>query len=373
MRLIAIIILTYLFSFTTTAKDNKPWYSFYNKDSTLIGFKDSAGLVKIPPKFCTLTRATTFQGIMAVCQSDSLGYKGYYLSESLQEAARDSLYIYDNAYDCQSEGYIRFKDPKTALVGMLDSNAKVVIPAVYNDLSKVQNNLVVARKGAFKTPVDTKDPKSSEHYFFNGGTLMLLNQKGEILLNDFDYSESLNLYSLQISPYKTSDPKREYFKTEQGDYYSFINTEKEFLNWFEKDFLKDLSLEKLIDSSFDLHVWHKQKGWVKVNNNRFLTDNYPLIQNELNYVLNNDSSYFITLEELNAWIFDSKDFKEYYNDCQEGMFWKYPVIDVVVNTQSKNGPYQSHYQFLRTLVGYKLISVTLKNLVIATQDLSLVK
>ena len=55
------------------------------------------------------------------------------------------------------------------------------------------------------------------------------------------------------------------------------------------------------------------------------------------------------------------------------MFWKYPVIDVVVNTQSKMGPYQSHYQFLRTLVGYKLISVTLKNLVIATQDLSLVK
>ena len=112
------------------------WTSFWNTDSTLIGFKDKSGAIKIEPRFKGFTNARKFDNIMAVTDEK---WKSYYLTKSGKIIGRDSLHIFDNGADCESEGFIRFKDKKTDQVGMFNSNGDVVIPAEYNDLTRVRN------------------------------------------------------------------------------------------------------------------------------------------------------------------------------------------------------------------------------------------
>jgi hypothetical protein len=55
MKNTALVLLFIFITSTLPAQVNNTWYSFWNKDTTLIGFKDKNGIVKIEPKFTGLT------------------------------------------------------------------------------------------------------------------------------------------------------------------------------------------------------------------------------------------------------------------------------------------------------------------------------
>ena len=132
-----IILLLILFkTLTSVAQNNQIWYAFWDEDATHIGFKYLKGEIKIEPNRIGFTMARKFDKIMAVIEDDNGVYKNYYLTKSGKKVGVDSLYIQDNTADCESEGFIRFKDNKTEMVGMFNQNGEIAIPAQYNTLAQ---------------------------------------------------------------------------------------------------------------------------------------------------------------------------------------------------------------------------------------------
>ncbi len=73
------------------------------------------------------------------------------LSDKVREKVqKGNLYFFDNGPDCESEGFIRFRDRKADKAGLLNSEGEIAIPPVYNDLTNVRNGLVIALMGAKK-------------------------------------------------------------------------------------------------------------------------------------------------------------------------------------------------------------------------------
>ena len=70
-------ILTFLISIsslTLLGQSNDAWTSFWNKDTTLVGYKDKYGVVKIEPKFTGFTSARKFENIIAVRNAKRNGF-----------------------------------------------------------------------------------------------------------------------------------------------------------------------------------------------------------------------------------------------------------------------------------------------------------
>ncbi|MCR9228454.1 MAG: hypothetical protein NXH90_13630 [Flavobacteriaceae bacterium] len=362
------IITTLLFAlhvFVASAQDREPWVAFQNKDSSLIGFKDKAGNIKIAPKFMGYTIAKKFEDIIAVMEHHNNTYKSYYLTKAGEEIGTDSLFIMDYAADCESEGYIRFKDPKTERVGMLDKNGNVAIPAIYNHLSRVNNGLTVALKGAKKKYWDTHNKLGCNHFSWTGGTNYLLNTKNEILVENFDNEGYLDFFSLKISPTLPEDSfsVRVDFKGTNGNHYSFIDHEKVFVKMLNQlmpyDFLKD----EFTKICYDI-IYYQNSGseWVSEAKKPFVYRNFELIKSRILHLMDNDSDYQIFVEGLNPYIYQGDEFAKYFNNCGEAEITQYPVMNLVINTKNDAGkPVQDHLGFLKTDQGFKLIGVSIQS------------
>ena len=76
------------------------WTSFWNKDSSFIGFKDSNGVVRIAPKFQAFTSEIKFEDIIIVTEdSNEKRNSYYYLTKSGRMLGKDSVYRFDNGPD----------------------------------------------------------------------------------------------------------------------------------------------------------------------------------------------------------------------------------------------------------------------------------
>ena len=81
---------------------------------------------------------------------------------------------------------------------------------------------------------------------------------------------------------------------------------------------------------------------------------------KLQELKNPKTDYFVTSDGLNQFIFESDEYKMYFNNCNESKEWIYPVKSIIINSKNKTDLGQDHIQFLRTENGYKLISVSSK-------------
>jgi len=349
------IIILYIFLFTNCillAQNKDTWISFWDKDSTHIGFKDQNGKIKITPKFMGLTSANKFDDIIVVSEEINESWKSYYLTKTGKIVGRDSLYIYDNGPDCENEGFIRFKDYKTDQMGLFDGDGNIVIPAEYSDLTRVRNGMIIALKGATKI----KDPGGDGHFSWSGGKEYLIDTNNKILIENFGYNDELNFYSVQKSKEPNKDETRENFPGVDGQYYSFINYDKEFKLWLKNNVLSDLSKENLVKKSYDkITFWKEPKGWKSEPKTKFINNNYKIIKAKLTQLSTAKPDYHIFSESLNPFIYEGNEFNEFFNNCNQAKEWMYPVKNIVIT--NKNGK-QDHFEFLRTENGYKLISVS---------------
>jgi len=198
-------ILTFLITFsslTLLGQSNDSWASFSNKDTTLIGYKDKNGVVKIEPIFTGITSAEKFENIIAGTEAINGQGKSYYLTKQGKIVGRDSLHIFDNGSDCESEGFIRFRDHKTDKAGMFNKNGDIVIPAEYNDLTRVRNGMIIALKGAEK-----KYSEGGEHYSWIGGLELLIDTNNNILIDNFKLDNKLNFFSIEKTKTPHSDTR----------------------------------------------------------------------------------------------------------------------------------------------------------------------
>jgi len=347
-----VILYTFLVSCTVFAQTSDTWTAFWNKDTTKIGFQDKNGVIKIEPKFTGFTIARKFENIIAVTEEENNKWKNYYITKAGKIVGRDSLYVFDNGPDCENEGFIRFTDRKTDKMGMFNADGKIVIPAEYSNLTKSRNGLIIVLKDAIKT-------KGGEHFFWSGGKEFLIDTNNKVLIENFAYNDNLNFYSLKKFQEPSKDPIRENFKGVDGQYYSFINFEKEFKFWLENTLLKDLSKGNLEKHSFDkITYWKEPDGWINSSKTKFINQNYTYLKLKLQELKNPKTDYFISSDGLNQFIFESSEYEIYFNNCNESKDWLYPTMDIVINPKNKTDRGQDHFEFLRTENGYKLISVS---------------
>lgn len=146
-RLLLNIFFTLILCYNAFAQNKDVWVAFWNKDSTLIGFQNKAGQIKIVPKFNSFTTACRFANIIGVAEEKGGRISNYYLTKKGKIVGKDSLYIFDNSADCENEGFIRFRDKLSHKVGLFNSNGNVSIPADYDNLMPVRNGMIAALKG----------------------------------------------------------------------------------------------------------------------------------------------------------------------------------------------------------------------------------
>lgn len=344
------------------AQENEAWTAFWNNDTTRIGFKDAAGETVIPPTFMGLTMAHRLEHIMAAMEMTSDGIESYYLTKSLKIVARDSLYFWDNASDCESEGFIRFHDKDNDMVGMLNRDGEVAISAEYNMLSRVMNGMVVALKGAKKQYDKHKKHTGCKHYRWKGGKTYIIDTANHILVKNFSVESDLDFYSISKHPRPSDDPEKENFLGVDGQYYTFVNFTNDFKTWFFTDLMQDFSIEKLIDVTHDsVTYWNEEIGWLVETGKDFAQRNLSFMNNEWAKLQNDQAEYHVFIESLNPYIFTSAYYQRYFNNCLEGKGWQYPVMDLVINHTRPGDFYQNSYQFLKTESGYKMISASIRN------------
>ncbi len=246
---------------------NEPWFAFSdNIEKELIGFKDRNGTIKIKPRFIPFIIAQRFDNIIAVIEDKNGTYEEYYLLKSGKRVGYNTLYILDNTPDCESEGYIRFKDKKSGFIGMFNSKGKIAIPAQYNSLTPMHNGLTVALKGAKRE----NDYQGCNHSYFSGGATYLIDKNNKKLIKDFNNSLELNLFSIKITSKPLIEPNRENFLGIDSKYYSFINYKKEFKNWIFSELINNFSKEKFLNKSYNkISIWsedNKINGYCKIKN-----------------------------------------------------------------------------------------------------------
>ncbi|MFH7016766.1 hypothetical protein [Flavobacterium sp. FlaQc-47] len=356
-------IVIYIFLFVKCAlfaQNKDTWISFWDKDTTHIGFKDQKGNIKIAPKFMGLTFANKFDDIIVVSEEMKENWKSYYLTKSGRIVGRDSLYIFDNGADCENEGFIRFKDYKTDKMGLFNAHGNIVIPTEYSDLTRVRNGMIIALKGATKV----MDSGGDGHFSWGGGKEYLIDINNKILIENFGYNDELNFYSLQKSKEPSKDEIRENFLGVDDQYYSFINFDKEFKLWLKNNFLTDLSKENLLKNSYDkITYWKEQDvdGWVSKPKASFIEQNYKLIKAKLLQLKAVDCDYHIFSQSLNKFIYEADEYDQYFDNCHQPKDWINPVKNIVISPKNKTDHGQDHFEFLRTENGYKLISISLRN------------
>ena len=355
-----VTLLFAMICFASVGQNDDVWTAFWNSDSTIIGYKDKNDEIKIVPRFAEFTRAEKFDNIIAVIEETGWKWSTYYLTKSGRKVGEDSLYIFDNSADCESEGFIRFRDPKTDKAGMFNRNGNIVIPAEYNDLTRVMNGMFVGLKGAEKEYWSDENYVDKEHFSWVGGEEALVDTLNNVVITNFEYDRHLSFYTLIKADIPSPDTIRKSFLAKDGSYYSFVDFEKEFRQWLENEFLIDLTSEKLIDNSYDTITWWSSE-WVDTERRKFVTDNFAVLRIGMSEILNPECDFLIISDGLNPYMYDNKEFEKYYNNCNEAKNWIYPVMILIISHKNKEDFSQDHYEFLRTDDGYKLISVSVRS------------
>lgn len=361
MKLYILALLATISSLTLLGQNNDTWTSFWNQDTTLVGYKDKNGVVKIEPKFTGFTSAGKFDNIFAVSEESNGKWSSYYLTKSGKIIGRDSLYVFDNGSDCESEGFIRFRDIKSGKVGMFDRTGKMVVPAIYNELTSVRNGMMIGLRGAEKKYGNQHKESGCDHFSWTGGQEVLIDTMNNVLVENFKYDKPLNFFTLEktISPH--SDATRKSFLAKDGSYYSFIEFENEFRRWITNELLNNLTVERLVGISYDTITWESTNGWAKTHKQKLIADNFTVLKNGLLEILQPKTEYFVSSDGLNPFMYEGEEFEKYYNNCGESKDWIYPTMSIVISHKNKKDFTQNHYEFLRTDSGYKLISLTIRN------------
>lgn len=358
IKIIMSVFIGMIIAFSSGAQtgNGSTWFSFMNNDSTLLGFKDEHGRITVEPVSHTFAYVNKFDVIVPIVEESG----GYYLMKDGRTAGFDSLYIFDMATDCESEGFIRFRDSKTDKVGMFDGNGNIVIPAIYNVLTKVTNGLVVALRNAEKEYWDDEDDHSGcNHYSWRGGEILLIDTNNRILLNNFDYSEDLNFYSMDAEARPEIGACREYFQTTAGTYYSFVSFEKEFRMWLFNLLSNDLVEETIRKICYDQIIrYDHKKGYVKESKFDFTHKDCEQLRRILSGIKNSEIEYTIEKESLSIYIFDPKEYEPFYDNCDRPNEQKYPVFEVTLQNTDIYEARSDRLFFLRTDAGYKLIGLS---------------
>ncbi len=358
MKKLLLVCLFTIYSLSLFGNENT-WFSYWNNSQTLVGFKDINGEIKIEPGYINSMGSITFDDIIIVTEEIDEKYISYYLTKSGKKIHK-SIYTYDNSVDIESEGFIRFKDKENDTVGMLDKDGNVVIPSIYNELQKVKNGLVVALKDAKKEYWDQHQESSCNHYSWNGGKIYLIDTNNRILVEDYTYKASYDIFSLIVGSEPSKDPHRVNFLGTNGKYYSLIDYRMEFDDFIKNILTVNLSAENQIKHSYKtLSYRDDELGVMFVSNRELIKKNYLVLKNVLSTLNNNDTDYFISHQQRAPFYNGDKRYEALKFNIEKMEKTTYAHFAIIINQVVNGKNEQDQFYFLKIDDQYKLIDISL--------------
>lgn len=372
MKLLLLLLLAVTATQAQTPADSV-WTRFERKqkDDYRYGYKDAAGLIRIPAKFGNFGPALKFRHIVAI--NEYTAQQQYYLLKSGRQVGRDSVYMSpDYEYDCESEGKIRFRDRKRYRMGFFNGAGRVVIPSLYNYVTPFHNGLAAALIGArSKCWSGEADTIQCEHPGWVGGRTVLINERNEVLADSLPSRQlnHLNWYSLRINASAIDTATTRTFRAVNGDQYTFTDYEKEFTQWFYGVFVPALRTgpaEKVPALCYpELAVANRLlRKDARFERVAFVKKFYQAtLFPKLSGLRYDAKNVNIFSEDLTMISRSSKSFQSFLTDCGEHFRERYPVFNVVINPIDASGKsssaHQEDFAFIRTADGYRLFSVSL--------------
>ncbi len=305
--------------------------------------------------------------IRTIMDDTEEGISIYYLIQkedgSDLKVESDQVFFYDvGAPDFESEGYIRYRNKETNLVGLLNDKGIVAIPAVYTTLSRVHNGMLYALVNA---EVKNISAGGDVHNVYVGGKTVLLNPKGQVLINDMsEPNEVLDMYSLQVRDEPIQDKNYVSFLGVDGQYYNFLHLENYFKQFIKNDFLpqtKSIDWFKFLDDKtiVNVEVANENIGdYEVVGRDELLTTFkkridkvFKLARNksdskrELVYVVDNWGGY------VDDGQISEEDFNIYYNDTNEWREALFPMFEFIIKENKDGKQRQNHFNFFRNKNG----------------------
>ncbi len=341
-------------------QDSSLWFRTESENTEVVGYKDQSGTLRIGQRLSYLTRAHHFENVIATADSGS--YQFYYLLKSGRIFGKDSVYGLEGSVDCEREGFVRAMNRKGEGLGLFNRLGKLVVPMEYNHLSPVTNGMVIALKGAEKHYWDKDDHSGCNHYSWKGGCDLLIDTANRILIDSFFDGYDLNLHTLKISDAPDPDTIRRNYKAMNGSYYSFVVSEKEFLQWFMNNLLPDLSRERLAAALYEeFQWWDSVAGWLAIPGDQVPDDIYKQILSQLG-ICQKDNSVCEISRDIYLVGRERDNYQEYIDNCGELKELQYPIFGVNIETGAEDITFRSHFQFLRTDYGYKLVTVSIREI-----------
>lgn len=358
-----LLLLLFLIGLDSNAQDDEIWEAFMGEDSTLVGYKDKAGEVKIEPKFVPYFMiADQFENIIAVNEKDGGEKSSYYLTKSGKKVGVDSLYYFDATTDCESEGFIRFEDRKNEMLGLFDKDGNVVIPAEYNMLSQVRNGFVIATKNARKKYWDNHHESGCNHYSWDGGTVYLLNTKNEVIIENFEWGYSTNMFSVKMNIHPNDDCLSKTYQGVNGQFYSFMDYEKEFEYVLDSMLLNDFTKANFSLFCHDsIYYWDYEQGRLLKSKQVIADEQFDLIKEKLLNLNDTNVNYNIYVSSLNPFTYEGKKYEKYFDNCGHPIRSKYPCIELSITTEKRGERVEDRFEFFRTENGYQLISFLIRS------------
>ncbi len=341
------------------------WFSYYNQDSTLMGFKNEEGKALTEAKFVMIGCNSFEYAVAVVEQITEDDFSTYYLRYDGSKFAEDSVYFFDAAADAETNYFLRFRSPKTQKVGLMDVDGRIVFPAVYDDMKTVQNDFVWALKGAKREfAKDNFGNPDNEHYSWVGGQSQLLFIEGDVLCKNFMRDEkgeflncNLDYSTHEWSNKPSTDSLRVSFKAKGKGYISFENLDKSFDFWFTNSFLKNPSEQQLEQLSADsLVLWGEDEGWTGLAKQDIFGQGNESLNDFLQSIQNNNYVWFSQYEDF--YLYDFSMFDAYFDDCFDFNGSEFPCYSVVITNKSTDQ--QSHLTFIRNDNTWKLVSLSLR-------------
>jgi len=370
------ILLLNHFSFGQT---QDVWIRFYDTTTEQSGYKDLKGHIKIPAKFEDFTRADSFYNIIAVNEKIGSSYKSYYLLKDGSKVGQDSVFMFDFTYDCESEGKIIFQDRRKDRVGFFDKNGVAIIPAIYNYVSQFRNGLAIAHRNARRSCWEKGgDTTNCEHLGWEGGETILINEKNEIIADSLNINlNNINWYSKKVNAASIDTSIYVNIKGKNNTVYSFVDYDKEFKKWFNNTFLPSLTHQEGLKDLLFTEVTYccGKKGWTALKNEEFVKE-FPNALLPARFEVNKLKEISISQDLFNDLLYEKELYWKYLNSCGEHNHDRFPLFSVWTTYYKKRAKplegiisgflkeyeidYQEHFEFLRTVQGYKLLSASWK-------------
>jgi hypothetical protein len=292
-------------------------YPTYNAKNNTTGIKDYKGNYFLKPKEYLLINTTPFKEVIGIIEpikekDSTKNTKDYYLNKNGKVFGIDSIYISDFTIDKEQEGYLRFRDRKTQLVGYFNKDGQVVVPALYNEATRFYNGLALVVKNGTKKCMGDHNEEDCEHYTWEGEKLLIDTKNNIVAKIDSTVNlDNIDWYTLTINPNHKAKNSID-INGINGNKLNFLDINYQFENWFRTVFSKAVQQQQLETFCYNRLIISNSlvtklnKKNTKASTEYFYTTGQakPIIQNNklpiyklINNFLKKDTSLYISTEQ----------------------------------------------------------------------------